>query len=114
MVAGRTPIPSVIHQLRGNPGNRPLNDREPATPPLSINPPEHLDDDAKEFWYAVGNTVRAMNVAQESDRMALELLSICLAEVRRAYEQLQKGRTVVYESGAEQVSPHFTIMSKLI
>ena len=80
---------------------------------LSVNHPEWMDQDdlAKELWYAVSNTVTAMNVAQESDRAALELLSICLAEVRKAYLQLEReGHTTMTEVGGEKLSPYFNIM----
>lgn len=116
-MSGPPATPTAIRELQGNPGRRPLNDAEPVSPPLSVTEPDWMADDelAKEFWHAVGTTVRVMNVAQESDRMALEMLSICLAEVRRAYQALQEGsRVMVFESGAEQVSPYFTIMTKMM
>jgi P27 family predicted phage terminase small subunit len=113
---GPIPTPTAVRALQGNPGRRPLNEAEPTSPPLSVSPPDWMEGDelAKEFWHAVGNTVKVMNVAMESDRMALEMLSICLAEVRRAYEELQVGRIMTFESGAQQVSPYFTIMTKMM
>lgn len=114
---GPSATPTAIKQLQGNPGRRRLNEDEPRSPPLSVNAPEWVEQDelVKEFYYAVGNTVRAMNVAQESDAPALELLSICLAEVRRAYQQLgEDGRTDYTAQGGETPSAHFKIMSKMI
>jgi P27 family predicted phage terminase small subunit len=114
---GPPPTPKAIRELQGNPGRRPINTEEPSTGPLSITPSIAIENDdvAKEFWYAVGNLTKSMNVAQESDRMALEMLTICLAEVRRAYDELNtRGRTTVYENGVEQVSPYFSIMHKMI
>jgi P27 family predicted phage terminase small subunit len=114
---GAAPTPTALKELRGNPGRRPLPENEPTTDPLSITPSSAIENDevAKEFWYAVGNMTKAMNVAQESDRMALEILAMSLAEVRRAYIQLEeRGRTVVYSNGVEQVSPYFSIMHKMM
>ena len=72
------------------------------------------DEDVKEFYYAVGNIVRAMNVAQESDAPALELLSMCLAQVRDAYKRVQRDGSTQFGQGGEQPSAHFKVMSKMI
>lgn len=114
---GPPPTPTAVRQLQGNPGRRPLNDAEPVTPPVSVSPPDWVEGDAVAlgFWHDLGNTVRAMNVAMESDRMALEMLTMCLAEARRAFLSLEKeGRTVFSAQGGEKPSPHFTIMSKMM
>lgn len=114
MAAGRTPLPTSVHDLRGFPGKRPKNHEEPQTEPLDAAPPTSLDDEGKKFWEKLHSIVTAMNVAQKSDGPALEILAMCLAEARRAYEDFRDCRTVTFESGAEQVSPYFTIWSKLI
>ncbi|MBX9580488.1 MAG: phage terminase small subunit P27 family [Gemmataceae bacterium] len=114
---GPPPEPTAVRVLKGNPGRRKLNDAEPVTPPLSVTPPEWMEGDAlaKQFWHELAKTVTAMTVGQESDRAALEMLSMCLAEARRAYERLEEdGRTVFSIQGGEKVSPHFTIMSRMI
>ncbi len=79
---GAPTTPTALKELRGNPGRRPLPENEPSTDPLSITPSTAIENDeiAKEFWYAVGNMTKAMNVAQESDRMALEILAMSLAK----------------------------------
>jgi P27 family predicted phage terminase small subunit len=113
---GPPPTPTAVRQLQGNPGRRPLNAAEPSTPPLSVNPPEWMDDDAdlKEFYFAVGNIVRAMNVAQESDGPALEMLSMCLAQARDAYRVVQRNGSTQFGQGGEQVSAHFKVMTQMI
>lgn len=73
------------------------------------------DEEATEFWHSVGNILRQMNVAMESDRMAMELLSMCLAEARRAYKKVQEdGSTCYTTQGGEQPSAHFKNMSKMV
>jgi P27 family predicted phage terminase small subunit len=113
---GPPATPSAIRALQGNPGRRPLNTEEPSTPPLSVNHPEWMegDPDLKEFYYAVGNIVRSMNVAQESDAPAVELLSICLAQVRNAYRAVQDQGATQFGQGGEQPSAHFKVMSQMI
>jgi P27 family predicted phage terminase small subunit len=54
-----------------------------------------------------------MRVAQESDRYALSMLAMCLSEVKTAYETMHaEGRVMQFESGAQQVSPYFSIFTK--
>jgi P27 family predicted phage terminase small subunit len=114
---GPAPTPTAVKALKGNPGRRPLNTAEPVTPQLSITPPDWMEGDelAKQFWHEIGNVVRAMNVAQESDRVALELLALCLSEVRRARDELDReGRVSSSMQGGEQPSAQFKIMKQMI
>ena len=50
MPRGRTPKPTAIKALTGNPGKRPLNHQEPIPPGVIGDPPEHLSDGAKAAW----------------------------------------------------------------
>lgn len=110
---GPPPKPTALRLLNGNACGRALPENEPVTPEIDPTPPEWLDDMARGFWNEVVGIVQLMRVAQQSDRTALSLLSVCLAEARRASEMLHiEGRTMEFESGARQVSPHFSIMTK--
>jgi P27 family predicted phage terminase small subunit len=72
------------------------------------------DENLKEFYYEVGNIVRAMKVAQESDGPALELLAICLSQAREAYRKVKENGSTQWGKNGDQPSAHFKIMSKLI
>ena len=48
---GRKPKPTLMKQLNGNPGKRPLNDREPVPPAGTPTPPDYLDDVARQEWF---------------------------------------------------------------
>jgi P27 family predicted phage terminase small subunit len=50
MPRGRTPKPTALKVLAGNPGKRPLNRREPKPQGTVGEPPEHLSDGAKAAW----------------------------------------------------------------
>ena len=53
---GKTPTPTTLRILRGNPGRRPLNSEEPSSPLLKRMPPApgFLDDEGKRVWSAEG------------------------------------------------------------
>ena len=50
---GRRPQPTRLKVLRGNPGQRRLNTREPKIQPGVPNPPDWLGDEAFEKWNEV-------------------------------------------------------------
>ena len=65
---GPAPQPTALKVLRGNPGKRPLNKREPEPP--TDNPPhcpDHLDDVAKVEWNRLVAIVTQMWILSEAD-----------------------------------------------
>ena len=53
---GKTPTPTTLKILRGNPGRRRLNSDEPSSPLLKRMPPApgFLDDEGRRVWSAEG------------------------------------------------------------
>jgi P27 family predicted phage terminase small subunit len=53
---GKTPTPTTLKIMRGNPGRRPLNPDEPSSPLLKRMPPApgFLDDEGKRVWSTEG------------------------------------------------------------
>lgn len=47
---GRKPKPSALKEAQGNPGRRPLNEREPKPSTSNIRPPEGIGEKAREVW----------------------------------------------------------------
>jgi P27 family predicted phage terminase small subunit len=77
--SGRRPQPTALKVLRGNPGKRPLNPREPRMPradPTFDTPPAALADDpgAIAEWIRVAPMLRAAGLVTESERAALTAL----------------------------------------
>ncbi len=70
---GRKPKPTRFKLLTGNPGKRPLNEREPQPPlpPSLPAPPKHLSRDARKEWNLVGSILLRMRVLSEVDLSAL-------------------------------------------
>ncbi len=82
---GRKPKPVEVRRREGNPGRRPL----PAPVvvdgrPVELDPPDHLPDDAGEFWEAVVPTLARAGVLDGVDRPMLELASVQFARARQA------------------------------
>lgn len=89
MGVGRKAKPTSLKLLSGLPGRRPLPEGEPATAPLSDEPPEWLGTEAIYFWQQLLPVMRQMRVAQESDRVALGNLCILLAAIKGAQDTFE-------------------------
>ena len=77
--SGRRPQPTALKILRGNPGKRRLNLREPKTPPADASfdvPPAELSGDlaAVVEWRRVAPMLRAAGLVTASERAALTAL----------------------------------------
>lgn len=68
---GPAPLPTAIKELRGNPGKRPLNDREPKPGQLVAigDPPEFLGEYGQAEWHRVGPVLIALGLLTEADLM---------------------------------------------
>lgn len=68
---GRKPKPTHLKLVTGNPGKRPVNDREPSVSLSLPTPPPHLSDDAKVEWGRVSEQLYRAGLLSEVDRAAL-------------------------------------------
>ena len=59
---GRKPKPTALKVLEGNPGKRPLNDREPVPPKGTLKCPAWLLPEAKKEWKRLAPALEAMGV----------------------------------------------------
>lgn len=76
---GPPPIPTHLKKLRGNPGGRPLNKREPIPKGPLIQPPADLPEDAIEHWtYAIACAPRGL--LRRLDLRTLAVYSIACAK----------------------------------
>lgn len=96
-MAGRKPVPTALKLMRGNPGKRPINKREPK-PAVGIPvAPDHLSKRAAAVWPILTGKLSAMGVLTTADGHALELLAEAYAEWRDASDAVREhGQT--YES----------------
>ena len=68
---GRKPKPTQLKVLDGNPGRRPLNDREPQPPEGAPEPPEFLDAEARAEWFRTAGVLQQMGTLSKADRAPL-------------------------------------------
>ena len=68
---GPKPQPTATKKLRGNPGRRPLSEREPEVKASKLTPPRWLGDEAKKEWKRVAPVLLKAKVATALDRAIL-------------------------------------------
>lgn len=107
---GRKPKPTAIKELEGNPGNRPLNDKEPK--PLKKAPPcpKWLEDDAKKEWRRLSKKMEQLGILTEVDMAAFAGYCQSYARWKAAEEFISKhGAIVKTPSGYWQQVPQVSI-----
>lgn len=98
-MAGRKPVPTALKKLRGNPGRRPLNKREPKPSECDNVPacPRYLKSDAVAAarWDYDASQLVQMKVLTEADQGALEMRSYVYSQIYELREILRvEGRVV--------------------
>lgn len=73
MPRGRIPQPKVINDLRGDPGKRRRNTREPQPPKGWPEKPDHLDEIASKEWDSVCELLDEMGLLSRADKTAIEI-----------------------------------------
>src|SRR5688572_3760911 len=111
-VRGPAPKPTALRVLEGNPGKRPLNDREPK--PRSIAPrcPRHLDKEAQREWRRIVPILLRMRVLTEADEYTLGMLCQTYSTLIKAQQKLSEtGLLLKMRSGYVQQNPLLGIVN---
>lgn len=89
---GPAPQPTVLKLLKGNPGKRALNAREPKAPPVveMPPPPKWLSEHGADLWRQLGPRLIRSKVLAEIDLAAFGMLCNAYHEFRRADEVIAK------------------------
>ncbi|MBN2024069.1 MAG: phage terminase small subunit P27 family [Pirellulales bacterium] len=95
---GRKPNPSALNRLRGNPGKRATNKREPKIKAEIPPCPRHLDAEAKKEWRRVAGILQKHGLLTQVDRAVL--VAYC-----RAWSLFVEADRHVRERGMTMVSP---------
>ena len=90
---GRTPKPTAIKQLEGNPGKRQLNTNEPKPKQKAPTCPKWLDDEAKKEWKRLAPAMVALGLLTEVDTSAF-------AELCQNYAYYLAADKAILEMGA--------------
>jgi P27 family predicted phage terminase small subunit len=110
---GRRPKPTRIKALTGNPGNRPLNAREPRPEPALPECPPELSPVARREWARLASELSKLNLITHLDRGALGTYCGAYAMWAEAMEQIQKFGTMVKSpSGYPIQSPYLAIANR--
>jgi P27 family predicted phage terminase small subunit len=113
---GRKPKPTLLKMLDGNPGKRPLNQREPVALQGLPAPPEWLDEVAKAEWERVIPDLAEMGVLSRADRPALAAYCTAWSRWVEAEGMVKKFGTIVKspEKGFPMKSPYLSIADQAL
>ena len=107
---GRKPKPTAMKILEGNPGKRPLNDKEPIPPKGTIRCPTWLEPEAKKEWRRLSSSLEAMGVLTTADIAAFAGYCQAYARWKEAEEFITKhGSVFRTPSGYVQQVPQVSI-----
>src|ERR1700737_731051 len=112
-VRGPAPVPRAINEIRGNPGKRKPNKREPQPEVKMPLKPAHLDEVASAEWDRTAPILMGMRVLTEADYMALA--SLCQAYSTMVNAQVQMNKSGILfktPSGYVQQSPLISIVNQ--
>ncbi len=87
---GRKPIPNIIKIMRGNPGKRPLNKREPIPPKGTPDCPSHLMKDAKAEWRRMVPILESMGLLSTLDMAALSAYCQAYGRWQQAEREMKR------------------------
>jgi P27 family predicted phage terminase small subunit len=106
----------MLKVLAGNPGKRPLNEREPAAPQGVPERPEWLDAEAQAEWDRVTVELQEMGLLSRTDRAALTAYCTAWSRWVEAEAQVKKYGTVVKspEKGFPMKSPYLSIADQAL
>ncbi len=113
MTRGRTPLPTAIKKIKGNPGKRKLNKKEPK-PNIEIPEcPSHITGLAKQEWDRVTVHLQKMGVISQIDRAVLSAYCTAYKDYVEAEQKIKKeGEVIFYDSGSAAQNPRVGIKNK--
>lgn len=94
---GRPAVPTAIKLVRGNPGQRAINESEPRPPAANLSSPPSLEGVAKEKWDEIVPLLHSMGVFTAADKNTIE--RYC-----QIFEQWVEVRKHVKENGMTQLT----------
>lgn len=106
---GRKPKPTALKILAGNPGQRPINLREPKPRARLPRPPAELSDAAKKEWRSLGRKLLNLGIISEIDVGAFAVFCQAWARWLDAEANLTKYGPVLTVKGGLRLSPYIRI-----
>lgn len=90
--------PTHLALIKGNPGRRPINKKEPKKVAPKLRVPAHLDPIAKTLWKKLTKQLDDLGVLSDTDLTGLEQCCELYARIRRLRADLRKLGATTYES----------------
>lgn len=107
---GRKPKPTALKVLEGNPGRKPLNDKEPKPEKRAPKCPSWLEPEAKKEWKRMAKVLETMGILTQIDMTAFAGYCQAYARWKEAEEFLSKHGTIFKTpSGYIQQVPQVSI-----
>lgn len=93
-MAGRRPTPTALRLVKGNPGKRAINKKEPKPRRQIPRCPAHLDPSGKRAWKNLVKLLDGMTVLTEADGLALARICDCYTDILECRKLIKRdGRT---------------------
>jgi P27 family predicted phage terminase small subunit len=110
---GRTPKPTALRRLQGNPGKRAWNHDEPEPAKEMPDCPPHLSDLAAAEWLRIAGPLQEMGVLTIVDRAALAAYCQAYGRWAEAEEKLKDTPVMLKApSGYVQQNPWLSVANK--
>jgi len=112
MNPGRRPTPTVLKQLHGNPGRRPINANEPQGQGELWKPPHWFDEIQREQWhYALEWAPPGLLTATDRD-ILVAWCAACVEHARACIEVRTHGQVVKTRDGNAIQNPYLGVMNR--
>lgn len=114
-MAGRKPLPTRLKLIRGNPGKRPLNEREPEPKLATPTCPQILQGESRKEWRRATRELRALGLLARIDRAALAAYCRTWGRWVEAEEKIAAtGEIVKAPSGYPIQNPYLSISNRAL
>lgn len=114
-MAGRKPKPTALKELAGNPGRRPLNQREPKPQPKLAPCPAWLTGEGRKEYRRLGRVLVDMGVMTTIDRTSFVMRCEAWGRYVDARAQVAKLGTVVKTANGNLIqNPYLPVMNKAL
>lgn len=104
--SGRRPLPSAVKNLRGNPGKRPVNKREPKPEMGTPAMPPGLCAFAKQIWNEKVKEIEAMGALAKIDGDQLGAYCTAMAHAAAAEQDIQENGLTYEEAQFDKRGKH--------
>lgn len=112
MTRGTKPTPTHLKLIRGNPGKRKINKREPK-PKSGMPPaPSELDARGKKEWARINKSLDGLGLLTSADAAVLALYCAAYSAWCAAQKELKAGHVVKAGNGTPIPSPWLVISNR--